>query len=245
MTTAQVGYEPVYRWGQAHPRPDAHHRRRDGRLGGAGPCLAGRARGLRPVAPAAGTALVVRAAPGPDHDQPSADPPGSYTAGSGPARGGSAGYDPARRLGSLDGGHCRGGPHAAHWLGRPPVPLAQRAVPVDALEASPAAPERFSVRDPLEPGRGSRLSKCGAVCPTAASGHRLQRAAALARLGDSSGRLCDGGGALGSRTVSRRAADCRRHGPWAARAAPGAGLGRRERCRCGPAEAQAKPWHGA
>ena len=66
-------------------------------------------------------------------------------------------------------------------------------------------------------------------------------AAALARLGDGSGRLCDGGGAFGSRTAGRRAADRRRHGPWAAGAAPGAGLGRRERGRGGSAPTQAKP----
>ncbi len=41
----------------------------------------------------------------------------------------------------------------------------------------------------------------------------------------------------------RLATDSGRDGPRAARSAPGAGLGRRERRRCGPAQAQAEPRH--
>lgn len=124
--------------GQGRSGTEAHHRRDHydvgravsaGRAtrdpGGASSGLAGGAGRLRPVVPAAGAALVVWATSGPDPDQPRPHPRGLHTAGSGPARGGGAGHDPARRLGSLDGGHRGGGPYAADWLGRAPLSVAR------------------------------------------------------------------------------------------------------------------------
>ena len=53
---------------------------------------------LWPVVSAAGAALVERAGPRADNDQSSTDPPRAHAPGGGSARGGGAGYDPARTL---------------------------------------------------------------------------------------------------------------------------------------------------
>jgi hypothetical protein len=156
MTTAQVGYAPVHRWvkyvlGRTHttvvvtvawavvvsPRGATRH------CGRSGSCLTSRARWFWSVVPAAGAALVARAGARSGGDQSSADPPGSHAPGSGSARGGGAGHDPARALGRLVGGHRHRWSHAPHRLGRHPLSLAPGTLPGHDAGAHPAASGRL------------------------------------------------------------------------------------------------------
>jgi hypothetical protein len=176
--------------GQACPRAYAHHRHSDYRLGGAvpigcathhpsraRPCLAGRARRLWSVAPAASAALVERAGPQSGPYQPGLDPFGAAFAGGRAVRSGSAGHHPSGAVGSLAGRSSGGRSHASDWLGRAPISLAQRALPRDDAGTLPAVPAGLSSRGALDMGgrtvaspgrrflpscaRPTRISVCG------------------------------------------------------------------------------------
>ncbi len=107
MTTAQVGYTPVYRWvkqvlGDTHTTVVATvawavlcllvaQRVTSAALARALPADAGR---LRPVVPPAGAALVAGAGARSGHDQSGLHPPGADARDGGPARGGGPGHAP-------------------------------------------------------------------------------------------------------------------------------------------------------
>src|SRR5262249_44842551 len=252
MTTAQVGYEPVHRWvkhilGRTHTTvvvtvtwavlcllvaqrvtSAALARALPAEQAGSGRSCLRRGRG-RGGGAGAGAARVERAGARPSLHQPDVDPPRPDPRANGPTGGSGVGHHPPGPLGSLAGWHRRCWPHAADWLGRHPISLAQGALPGHDVGGHPPTPAGLPGRGLLDVGGGSWLSERHTLCPVTPGWHGLQRAVAPERLGDRGGGLCDGQCASGGWAVGRRAADGRDDRAWHPGAALGPGCHRRER----------------
>src|SRR5262245_50269288 len=104
------------------------------------------------------------------------------------------------------------------------------------------------LRQPVTvPGAAATVApgKAVALCPVAPGWHGLQRAVAVERLGNGRQSLRDGSGAFGGGPPACGATHGGDDGARVPHPTAGAGLGRRERRRCGLAQAEAAPWLAA